>query len=159
MNYCFKKIVVIGGLFLCSMSDSFSMDPEPRDETRSSRQIIQSEETASGARFLAHLLTDPMEISRQLIPVKSETWLIFSDLLRFGTIVYNLVHLNERSYRTERIFEFLHYVGDAGERVAVSYDYTGRFRIAMNVLQFGGVAGYILTRLYKHYHHNQSKQD
>ncbi len=146
-------------LFLLSVPYSVSKDMDPKDEISLGQKIIQSEEAAAGSRFFAHLLTDPIEISRQLIPIDSMSWLMVGDVLRFSTIAYNLVHLNQDSCSVERVFELLHYVGDAGERIAVAYDYTGGLRVAMNVLQFGGVTGYVLTRLYKRYHPTESKQD
>ncbi len=84
----------------------------------------------------------------------SLTWMHFGDVLRFGTIAHNLYELYENPLclTRERLCELAHYVGDFGERYATYVDYTGGWRTAMNVLQFGGAAGYVGIKLYKKYY-------
>lgn len=156
MGLCLSLIVGI------AHQNALAADQEKETAKRTNHimTVVQSEEAHTGARFMAHLLTDPIEISRQAVHSTSSSWLTLADTLRFGTIAYNLYYLFGSSHdlTLERAFELLHYVGDAGERIAVSFDYTGSLRSAMNILQFGGVAGYIGVRAYKRFWAAQEKQ-
>lgn len=116
-------------------------------------RISNIEEVGAGTRFFLHLLTDPVEISRQVAENTSQAWQFTADALRVGTIGHNIYHLciEPNEVTPERIFELLHYVGDAGERFATYIGYAGEMRTFMNVLQVGGVAGYLTTRAYKRF--------
>lgn len=155
---CLGKICLGLGLAVlsCQSLPATETNEQGTLESLASRvtALAQTEEAGAGARFLGHLLTDPIEITRQATNSTSATWLVTADIFRFGTIAYNLYHLYQTPHdlTAERICELLHYLGDAGERLAVAVDYTGSLQIAMNILQFGSVAGYIGIRAYKHFY-------
>ena len=157
-------IKIVFGLSIVGLSGQNvqAMDEHDKEITQNSQSLktcemtrdIREENAAekrAALRFGAHLLTDPIEIARQATGSNSLVWAHFGDALRFGTIAHNLYELYENPLRLtgERLCELAHYVGDLGERYAIYVDYTGGWRTAMNVLQFGGAFGYLGIKLYK----------